>query len=71
MICSGTAMFVRFTPLGDEVRRCESCGSEFVTRAIAKKKRPGYDPGLWRCGSLVSKTRRQLKLEESIRRLGG
>ena len=50
--CKGVTFFVRRTPLGDEVRRCEACGAEYIVRktpefscdklqAIARKTPPG------------------------------
>lgn len=52
--CMGDTYFVRFTMLGDEVRKCDTCGAEYVTRArplLPAEK--GADPSLWRCGLLA------------------
>lgn len=57
--CHGVTMFVRFTMLGDEVRRCDTCGQEYLTRPRKMKvgvyRYRGADPSLFRCGLLTAK----------------
>lgn len=58
--CVGVTMFIRFTMLGDEVRRCETCGQEYLTRVpegrYNRPLRKGASASLFRCGLLAARS---------------